>query len=413
MTIEAQGKTRVEGKRLAVGIDIAKGSHVAVVRTEAGAGRPLKFGADREGFEKLVAWLDEQRQGEGADRTVVGLEPTGHYWLTVASFLAERGVEVVFVNPLHTKRMKEIEDNSPDKSDPKDAAIVAELVFSGKTLEQAPCTGVFAELRELGRLRHARVVERGACENRMHRITDVLFPELLKVLPGPSSPSTRAVLRQAVTPKDILGLGKRRLSTILRNASRGQLDEPAAMAVLQAAKRSVGVQESAGVLRLELKQNLLRWKELTKQIGEIEELQRQSLGRVPYAERLLKVPGLGPVTVARVLGEAGDLKAYHSGDALVKMAGLNLYSFKSGKKKGPARITKRGRPMLRHALFMAVLGMTREGRPLETFYERLTEDNGVNKVKALVAASRKLLRALYAMVRDGSQFDETRLEPAA
>jgi transposase len=412
MTIGAQAESRVEGKKLVVGLDIAKASHVAVVRTDAGASRPLKFQANREGFEKLLTWLEEHRQREGATRTIAGLEPTGHYWLTVAKFLTERGTEVAFVNPLHTKRMKEIEDNSPDKSDPKDATIVAELVFTGKTLEQAPCTGVFAELRELGRLRHCRVVERGACENRVHRILDVLFPELLGVLPGPSTPSTQALLRVAVTPAEILRLGKRKLTRILRNASRGQLEESKAEAVLQAAERSVGIEDAADVLRLELKQALARWKELTKQIREIEERQRKALEKVPYADKLLRVPGLGPVTVARVLGEAGDLKAYRNGRALMKMAGLNLYSFKSGKKqRAPVRITKRGRPMLRHALYMAVLGMTREDRPLSEFYDRLTEDNGVNKVKALVAASRKLLRALFAVVRDNVEFNESLLEP--
>jgi hypothetical protein len=234
---------------------------------------------------------------------------------------------------------------------------------------------------------------------------------LLGILPGPSAPSTQALLRKAVTPAEVMRLGKRRLTGILRKASRGQLEESTAAAVLQVAEKSVGVQEVADALRMELKQVLARWKELTKQIREVEALQRKALERVPYAEKLLRVPGLGPVTVARVLGEAGDLKAYRNARALVKMAGLNRYSFKSGKKKGQPRITKRGRPMLRHVLYMAALGMTREGRPLGSFYERLREDNGVHKVKALVAASRKLLRALFAVVRDDVEFDETLLEP--
>ena len=49
--------------------------------------------------------------------------------------------------------------------------------------------------------------------------------------------------------------------------------------------------------------------------------------------------------------------------------------------------------------------------PTGSFYERLTQDNGVQKVKALVAASRKLLRSLHAVVRDDVEFDQSLLEP--
>jgi len=224
MLIQAQRGNPVEGRLLAVGLDVAKRAHVAAAATLEGAvGKELSFRADRDGFERLVEVIETRRGQSGAERVVVGLEPTGHYWVPVARYLEERGLEVAFVNAAHTKRVKELEDNSPDKNDQKDARVVADLVLRGRTLERAPCTGVFADLRELGRLRHRLVVERTGSVNRMHRILDVVFPELQRLLPGIQEETTQIVLSKAVTAGDFLRLSKRRLSRILRDASGSNL----------------------------------------------------------------------------------------------------------------------------------------------------------------------------------------------
>lgn len=65
---------------------------------------------------------------------MVGLEPTGHYGEAFAYWWEERHEAVVLVNPMHTRRAKELEDNSPLKSDPKDARVIAGLVAMGKYL---------------------------------------------------------------------------------------------------------------------------------------------------------------------------------------------------------------------------------------------------------------------------------------
>jgi transposase len=46
---------------------------------------------------------------------IVGMEPTGHYWLNLAYFLQAYDIQCVTVNPMHVKRSKELDDNSPTK----------------------------------------------------------------------------------------------------------------------------------------------------------------------------------------------------------------------------------------------------------------------------------------------------------
>jgi len=140
---------------------------------------------------------------------------------------------------------------------------------------------------------------------------------------------------------------------------------------------------------------------------QVEQAQSDALAEIPYADRLLTIPGLGPVTVATVLGETGDLRQYGSAEALIKLAGLNLYSLSSGTFQGRTRISKRGRPLLRRILFLAALRMSKQGQPLAVFHDRLSERLAGPQVG--VAGCRKLLRLIYAIARDGVSYVPGRL----
>ena len=56
---------------------------------------------------------------------VLGLEPTGHYWFCLATWVISNGISVVQVNPYAVKQTKEVEDNSQLKDDIKDPKLIA------------------------------------------------------------------------------------------------------------------------------------------------------------------------------------------------------------------------------------------------------------------------------------------------
>lgn len=61
-------------------------------------------------------------------KVIVGMEPTGHYWLNLAKWLSEHHIEVVLVNPHLVKKNKENRDNTQSKSDKKDPS--SSLIWS-------------------------------------------------------------------------------------------------------------------------------------------------------------------------------------------------------------------------------------------------------------------------------------------
>jgi len=92
---------------------------------------------------------------------------------------------------------------------------------------------------------------------------------------------------------------------------------------------------------------------------------------------------------------------------VIKMAGYNLYRISSGIFKGKTRISKRGRPLLRHYLFLAALRMSKRGGSLREFRDRLQPRKAGPQIA--VGGCRKLLRLLFALVRDNKPYEPGRL----
>ena len=136
----------------------------------------------------------------------------------------------------------------------------------------------------------------------------------------------------------------------------------------------------------------------------VENEMEKQLEQVPYAENLLSIPGLGTVTVAVVIGELGDLRAYQTAEQILKMAGLDLIENSSGKKKGKRRISRRGRSYLRQVLYMAALTLGTCSAPFAERRRSMLE-KGKAKKQAAVANARALLRTIHALVRDRTYFD--------
>ena len=78
-------------------------------------------------------------------------------------------------------------------------------------------------------------------------------------------------------------------------------------------------------------------------------------GQIPAAAELLKIKGLGLITVAGIFAEIGDVRRFESPRQLQKLAGLALKENSSGKYKGRTQISRRGRARLRAILFQAAL----------------------------------------------------------
>jgi len=123
---------------LLVGIDIGKKQHACIVMDlKAKVLTRFKFSNCRQGSERLLERVGATRREAQADDLRFGMEPTGHYWRNLAYFLDEQEFRFHLVNPFTLNRHREGQDLSRTKNDYRDAAMVAELLRTGKfTLTQ-------------------------------------------------------------------------------------------------------------------------------------------------------------------------------------------------------------------------------------------------------------------------------------
>ena len=70
------------------------------------------FSNTLEGFQSLMDWATKIAASNDKKQIILGLEPTGHYWFCLATWLIGNGISVVQVNPYAVKQTKEVEDNS-------------------------------------------------------------------------------------------------------------------------------------------------------------------------------------------------------------------------------------------------------------------------------------------------------------
>jgi transposase len=167
----------------------------------------------------------------------------------------------------------------------------------------------------------------------------------------------------------------------------------------------VGLREGRRGILLEQEEILAALEACNRFIEKLEEEMLPYPEQIPYSDSLLWVKGIGAITGAGLIGEVGDFRQFHTLREVMKLAGLDLFEISSGKHKGNWHISKRGRPVLRKLLYFATINTIRKGGVMHASYQRYLE-RGMPKTKGLIAIARKLLRTLFALVRDHSQYVE-------
>lgn len=414
--IQNQRIERINVSTLVVGVDIAKLLHAGQATDYRGivlSEKPLFFGNHLEGFEEFLRWVRQLQLEHGKDDVVVGMESTGHYWFNFADWLVKQGIEVMVVNPATTKRNKENRDNTPSKSDPKDALVIAECVSRGfYTQYHQPCEK-FQNLRAHMANRERWVSESVRLKNQLHRWLDLYFPEFAEMFPDLDSLRSLATLREFPAPSDLNGLTPEDVV----EAWGKHMQRPGGVSglrrakeLLERAKRSAGETTTLKAAKWDLQHLLDRYEQIQKILGDYAEKAEDMLADMPGNEELKSV-GLSATLRAAILAFGGDLRHFDHGDQLLRKAGLNLAERSSGKHKGKVKLSKRGSSRLRKYLFLATLQLVANQPAFQRWHEHNVKSKRMTKMKSIVKLMGKLARILVAIVVKGESFQAEKAQP--
>ncbi|MFJ7513126.1 IS110 family transposase [Peribacillus simplex] len=404
---------RITNRHLVVGIDIAQQFHVARAVNYRGivVGHPLTFENNDEGFTKFLSWIKELKRINRLDTAIVGMEPTGHYWLNLSKWLFEQNVEVVTVNPHLVKRNKENRDNTQSKSDKKDALVIADVVKNGyyTLIHHSPES--IEKLRVLMSNRDMIVKRLVSSINQINRWVDIVFPELRQVFKDVTAKGAIATLRLFPTPVELRSLQPQDIIMGWKSVMKRHAGVPKAHSLIDLANKSVGTKKALDAYKLHLKQLLEEYDLATVQLEAVEQEVTNILMKIPYAEKILAIKGISTITLAGILGESGDLSGFAHGNALLRHAGLHLSEASSGKWKGQIVLSKRGRSRLRRFLFLATMSLIMNNPEFQAIHATNVKVKKTKKMKSVMKLCGKLARVLVGMARSGSDYSPEKVYP--
>lgn len=389
-----------------LGVDLASGKQAAAVCDHDSRVLARRmFTGDAWVIEEILDWAAPIATEAGFAGIVLGCEPTGHRWKPLLDRARARGIELVCVNPMLVNRGREEEDFTRDRSDFKDATIIAKRVSELRCYVPYQLEGHWCRLRHLGARRDNQLVAATAARQCLRDLLECVWPAVLQVAARPlDAIAWRAAMSVSTFPEviaamtyeafaDAVGVeltrwgGTRRNHRVLR-------------AIHAAAVQPGGVpgERDAACERAEFA--LADWYRALEQLTEVETRMLACLDALELDELATSIPGVSPVGVAAILAQTGDPDRYDSARTWVKHAGLCPRDNESGTFAGTTTISRRGRPALRTAAWRAVWSALQHNPVYRARYEHLTTraNNPLRDGQARAAIAAALLRQLFIVV---------------
>lgn len=381
-----------------VGVDIGKNHHEATVLDDTGrsVGKSIRFSNDEEGFRQLWEALPAQPRQ-------FAMESTGHYWLNLYTFLVSNEERVLVINPIQTEAFRRGQIRKT-KTDRRDSWVIAELLRTNAVHASYVPEQWVQQVRDLARFRFGLVDQVGDLKRQLIAVLDRVFPEFEKLFSDPFIRSARELLRTAPLPEEIVKFDLSELSALLARASRGKFKDAKASEVKKAAGCSVGSRFSQDAARLQIKCLLEHIEFLEDQIADIEaQLAELVQDRDQY---LCTIPGISTTTAAVLLGEIGDINRFERIEQLAAFTGIDPTTVQSGEYNSTKnRMSKRGSPYLRRALWLAATPARRSDPDLQAFYEKKISE-GKHPSTATGAICRKLLNRIFVILKEQRPYEK-------
>ncbi len=180
---------------------------------------------------------------------------------------------------------------------------------------------------------------------------------------------------------------------------------------VELAHHSVGTRQALDAYKLHLEQLIEEFDLATAQLERVEKEVTEVLKQIPYAKKLLAIKGISEISLAGILGEAGDLSGFSHGNSLLRHAGLHLVEASSGKWKGQIVLSKRGRSRLRRFLYLASMSLVMNNPEFKELHSSNVNVKKMKKMKSIMKLINKFARILVGMARNNESYSPNKVQP--
>src|SRR5450631_296988 len=352
-------------------------------------------------------WAGHPASKAGFAGVSVACEPTGHRWRVLGQLAADRGMAFVCVQTLLTSWARRSEDLTFDKTDEKDAVLIARLTAQLRCYIPEPLDETWGRLRHLGARRERLLAETVSQVQQISDLLECVWPAALDAAKHPFRSRTWLAGMSVVLaltggdPTRLRRLGPARFAAAVRRevvARQGKMPCSDRAAARRSRRRPPG----------RVHQFLLDdFHDTGRRQGETKARMVEVLDELQLTELVCSIVGLSALGGPTILDETGVLTRFASARAVVKHSGLAPREKTSGTYTGRTKLTGQGRPGLRAAAWRAIWGAQKANPVYAAKFTHLTTrtDNKLNRGQAHAALAAALLRQLHAVVTTGQKWD--------
>jgi transposase len=392
---------------IGVGFDTARfGHHATFLRADLQPACPaFDFAESRAGYDQVLRQLQSLQQHGANVHFHIRLDVAGLYANNLEAFLwslpfaktismGEPARNQHYRKALFPKR----------KADPVESFCAARfaLLERPRSTPQTPATVL--QLREIVQRLDSQTRQCTRLTNQLHSLLARVFPELALLVADLQSQSLLQLLHKYPTPHLLARARPHSLTAI------PHLTEAKAQKLQAAAKTTVA--SFTGATAAALVRPLVR--QLQQSLAaeaELKELMSTAYTRLPQANHLDTIPGIGVATAAVLTAKIVAIERFASDAHLVSYFGIFPEEDQSGlNRDGTAkpgrrrRMSRKGYDLARKYLWNAAKAAIRHNPAVRPLYARL-RSRGTRGDVALGHAMAKLVRLAFAIWKTGQPFD--------
>lgn len=381
-----------------VGIDIGKNNHVASMMDESGkiVFKAFSFSNTSDAGNSLLSKFSSYSSNPSAFE--IGMEATGHYWLSVYFFLFEKGFLLHVINPIQTDGWHRGIEICKRKNDIIDSVLIADLIRYGQFVETRLADEDLFSLRTLTRFRSYLVESIRDFKRKVVCVLDQVFPEYQTIFSNIFGKTSKEILLPFSSPIDFENVSSETLAELLAQLSRQKVGAAKAEKLKNAASSSFDITFTKNSFTFQLKALIEQISFIENQVKETESEISRLMDKLDSL--VTTITGIGNVTGAAILSEIGDISKFYIHRNPVAFAGLDATVTKSGEFEASHNVmSKRGSPYLRKAIFQAALIASFHDPVLSVYYQKKKAERK-HHLTCVGAVTRKMCNIIYAVLKN-------------
>ena len=394
--------------RVVFGIDVSKVSSEVAILVNGEKVHSYTMSNDAIGFSRLLGDLRTVHKPE------IIFEATGVYSRRLQAFLDENGYAYTRLNPLEAK--KQLDNLRVRKTDQIDAEKLAQSQFVLSRKPSYVQDEVYQSLRDLSRFYQNLTEDIVRAKNRLHKVLQVTFPELEKILTTPTGQQYWNLVIAFPCKDFVLDLSNDELSKSIRQSTSKRISDKRLAYLVdrltQLARQSYCAVKKNSPIIEEVRyyaQELLR---LSGRRQAVVDEMIQFAQPLPEYDILLSIPGIAETTATSIIGELGDIRRFQSANQINAFIGIDLRHYESGNFLAKEHITKRGNPYARKILFKCIHNIASASHTnpchIADFYEKRKRQSQTPSTKPhTIASIHRLIRTMYYLITHNKLYDYT------